>query len=536
MKPVNPDLPTVTRDVRVDQVLKLAIFAVGGQGGGVLNNWIISVAEKHAFDVQATSIAGVAQRTGSTIYYLEMLPPSGDIPVFALAPTEGEIDILIAAEIMEAGRAIARGFLENGYTTVIASAHRQLATQEKVVPGDGTADSSPVMDALRAQAEVLHCFDMQRIAEEECTVISAALFGALAGSGALPFSEESFRDTLRSSGRGVAQSLAAFDRACAIAKGEFEGELDLPLSKQEQGKSAPVSPRGAAHLVRQWETLAGRVRALPAAARTMAEPGLRKTVEFQDLAYGARYLTCLEKIVQQDAASGGEERDYEFTRVAAKHIANAMCYDDILRVAAAKTRLGRFEEIEKEVGAQANHITKVTEYTHPGVEELVSLMPQRIGVWLEKKEARMQRLDQFVNKGRRIRTDRLMGFFAFYVLAGMRRWRRSTLRHAREAAHLEEWLGLCLGRLPRDYDFATESLKARRLIKGYSDTFARGQAKFDKVICATRQLEGRPEAAAGVRQLIDAAMSDPGTKELDDAIAAVQKKTRESPGNILGFT
>jgi indolepyruvate ferredoxin oxidoreductase beta subunit len=49
-------------------------MAVGGQGGGVLTNWIEALAHRNGYAVQATSVAGVAQRTGATIYYMEMAP------------------------------------------------------------------------------------------------------------------------------------------------------------------------------------------------------------------------------------------------------------------------------------------------------------------------------------------------------------------------------------------------------------------------------------------------------------------------------
>ena len=84
-------------------VTKLAIMAVGGQGGGVLTNWITEVAQKGGYRVQATSVAGVAQRTGATIYYIEMAPRTDHLPVFALAPSTGDIDILIAARATPAG-------------------------------------------------------------------------------------------------------------------------------------------------------------------------------------------------------------------------------------------------------------------------------------------------------------------------------------------------------------------------------------------------------------------------------------------------
>jgi indolepyruvate ferredoxin oxidoreductase, beta subunit len=58
-------------------LIKLAIMAVGGQGGGVLTGWIEDMARALGWAVQATSVAGVAQRTGATIYYIEMAPPGG---------------------------------------------------------------------------------------------------------------------------------------------------------------------------------------------------------------------------------------------------------------------------------------------------------------------------------------------------------------------------------------------------------------------------------------------------------------------------
>ena len=60
-----------------DKPLALAVVAMGGQGGGVLADWIVSLAEAQGWMAQTTSVQGVAQRTGATIYYIEMLPGEG---------------------------------------------------------------------------------------------------------------------------------------------------------------------------------------------------------------------------------------------------------------------------------------------------------------------------------------------------------------------------------------------------------------------------------------------------------------------------
>ena len=194
----------------MSEVIKIATLAVGGQGGGVLSDWIVEVAEANGYVAQSTSVAGVAQRTGATIYYIEMVPDTGRLPIFALSPSQGDVDILIAAELMEAGRAIMRGFVTPDRTTLIASSHRISAVSEKIEPGDGRARPDRVWEAAAAASKRLVAFDMERIAAACGSMISASLLGALAGSGVLPFTRKAYEDALSASGRGAKASLAAF--------------------------------------------------------------------------------------------------------------------------------------------------------------------------------------------------------------------------------------------------------------------------------------------------------------------------------------
>src|ERR1700756_4988998 len=92
--------------------ISVAILAMGGQGGGVLADWIVALAESEGWIAQSTSVPGVAQRTGATIYYGEMIRPrEGASPVLSLMPVPGDVDVVIAAEMMEAGRAMQRGLV-----------------------------------------------------------------------------------------------------------------------------------------------------------------------------------------------------------------------------------------------------------------------------------------------------------------------------------------------------------------------------------------------------------------------------------------
>ena len=158
-------------DPATQGILKLALLAVGGQGGGVLTGWIEDLARANGYAAQATSVAGVAQRTGATVYYVEMAPAGDRIPVFSLMPAAGDVDILIAAELMEAGRAIIRGFVTPDRTTLITSTHRMLAVSEKTVPGDGIANAAEVLAAADIAARRVIAADFDAIALAQGSVI-----------------------------------------------------------------------------------------------------------------------------------------------------------------------------------------------------------------------------------------------------------------------------------------------------------------------------------------------------------------------------
>src|SRR6266852_8118593 len=121
--------------------ITLLIAALGGEGGGVLTNWIVSAAEHAGLPVQATSIPGVAQRTGATTYYLEIYPetlPAGSPePVFSLYPMPGDVDVIMASELLEAGRTIEMDYASPDRTTLIASTPRPFAIGEKSALGNG---------------------------------------------------------------------------------------------------------------------------------------------------------------------------------------------------------------------------------------------------------------------------------------------------------------------------------------------------------------------------------------------------------------
>src|SRR5215471_7501289 len=132
------------------QPIKIAILAMGGEGGGVLADWIVDLGEHNGYIAQTTSVPGVAQRTGATIYYVELFPRevaerAGRMPVLALMPTPGDLDVVLASELMEAGRAVQRGLVTPDRTTLVSSTHRVYSIAEKSAMGDGRVDSAELI-------------------------------------------------------------------------------------------------------------------------------------------------------------------------------------------------------------------------------------------------------------------------------------------------------------------------------------------------------------------------------------------------------
>ncbi|MGB8812571.1 MAG: indolepyruvate oxidoreductase subunit beta family protein [Paracoccaceae bacterium] len=505
-----PDSP----DPKLGQIIKLAVMAVGGQGGGVLAGWIEDLARVNGYHCQATSVAGVAQRTGATIYYIEMALNVGSTPIFSLAPAAGDVDILIAAEMMEAGRAIMRGFVTPDRTTLIASTHRALAVSEKSVPGDGIANSAEVIAAAEIAAQRLVLADLEMAATEAGSVISASLFGALAGSNALPFKREAFEAAIRASGKGVAPSLRAFEAGYDAAR----GAAAKPVKMAALTVNAVTGPT---RMLADWHALEARVAALPATVAEMAGPGLRKVVDFQDVSYGSEYLALLETVLAKDSGANG----FSLSREAAKYIANAMAYDDIIRVADLKTRAARAAKIRTEMGATHANLLQLTEFLHPRAEEIAGMLPAKLGAHVEASGKWMARLDRWFNRGRRLRSDSLRDYLLLHTLGGLRGYRRRTLRHHQEIAHLNNWLSVALGYLPSKYDLSVEVLRCRRLVKGYSDTHSRGLSKFDRVMEGITLVVDRDDAADWARRLREAALLDENGHALDGALQTIRSFT-----------
>jgi indolepyruvate ferredoxin oxidoreductase beta subunit len=464
-------------------------------------------------------VPGVAQRTGATIYYIEAMPPlDGRKPILSLMPTPGDVDVVMAAEFMEAGRSILRGLVTPDRTTLIASNHRSFAIGEKIAPGNGIADNGAVAGAIGVAAKTEVIFDMNALAIEHGSVISAAMFGALASADVLPFSRESYLDVIRAGEKGAKASIQTFEAAFDRVKTKSP-DVAAPAQPEQASNNIPSPAACDPHLA----GLVARLKQeLPGPAMAMARAGLKKVVDFQDIAYGAEYLDILGTLHAADRSSGGADRNFAFTQAAAKYLANAMTYDDVIRVADLKTRSARRARIESELELSQGQVLQTTEFMHPRMEEVMGMLPVGLGRWLGTRPRLLNWLDRRINKGRRVRTYSLPSFLALYVVGGLRGMRRRSLRHAVETAHRDEWLKAATEAVGTNYQLGVEILQCRRLVKGYSDTHSRGLSKFDRTLAAITLVAQREDAADWARRLREAALKDSAGKELDGVIQTIK--------------
>src|SRR5215472_3307092 len=202
--------------------ITILIAALGGEGGGVLTDWIVSAAAQLDFPVQSTSIPGVAQRTGATTYYIEIVPvPADELParpVLALAPGVGDVDIVLASELMEAGRTIAGGSVTPDRTLMIASTARSYLVVEKMAMGDGRYDSARLLKAIETHAQRHVLFDMEALAKQNGAMINAVMLGAIAGCGRVPIPAEAFERAIRADGKAVDANLRGFRAGLAAVQ------------------------------------------------------------------------------------------------------------------------------------------------------------------------------------------------------------------------------------------------------------------------------------------------------------------------------
>ena len=192
------------------------------------------------------------------------------------------------------------------------------------------------------------------------------LFGALAGSKALPMQRMAFEAAIHRGGVGVKESVAAFNAGFAAAEG---APSDGAGPGADQGDLAGA---GAG---------ARRGRKLRASRRDVVHAGIERLADYQDIDYAREYLARLKPIIETDKRHGGGAG--KLLAETARELALGMAYEDTVRVAELKIRPSRFARVRAGgAGSADGQILEIAEFLHPRVQEIADTLPARLGRWL----------------------------------------------------------------------------------------------------------------------------------------------------------
>lgn len=506
--------------------ITLLVCALGGEGGGVLTEWLVDIARHAGYAAQSTSIPGVAQRTGATTYYIEVFPVplaqlGGRRPVFSLSPVPGALDAIVSSELLETARQIGNGMSAPLRTLVISSSARIFTTAERMEPGDGRADAQRLLDVVKAFSREHHVFDMNAIARDAGTVVSAVMLGAIAGSGLFPFKREAYEHVVRGGDASAPEKLSKM--AAASLRG-FAAALDAVSAPRAQAAfvnsvmandtaDAPPPPRALP------DELARR---FPPAVHDMLALGHARVLDYQDAGYAALYAQRLGRVL--DAERGADPagaQGFAITREAARWLALWMAFDDIVRVAALKGRASRAQRVRQEVRATDEDIVKVYDHFKPGAAEFAALLPpglsRRVTAWDRRRQARGLAPWALPLK---VGSHSVFGMASLRLLASLRWLRKRGSRFAEEQALIERWLAAVETGTREAWALGHELALCGRLIKGYGSTNERGKHNLLHVIdeLAGRAALSAPARAEAIAAAREAALADEGGKALDAAL------------------
>jgi len=476
--------------------ITLLICALGGEGGGVLSEWLVDVARHAGYAAQATSIPGVAQRTGATTYYIEVFPtPLAQLtrkPIFSLNPVPGKLDMMISSELLETARQVTNGLPAKETTQIITSSSRALTTGERMVLGDGRVDSDKLLQLIQANAARLNVLDMNAIARECGTIVSAVMLGAIAGSSLFPFAVADYKAVVGSGNPIADRSWRGFERGASIVADQIKSK-QMVAQMLADDESSQV----------QTATL------------SIQELGTARMLEYQGASYAKLYTDRL-------AAVSASTNESQVVNETARWLALWMAFDDIVRVADLKSRVSRYERVRAEVKAESGDLVLIYDHFKPGVPEFAGLLPTSLAnpllAWDAKRKLSGKGAFELPLK---VGAHSVFGMLALRFLASLKWLRTRGNRYLLEQKLIEQWL-TAITQMGKSGDaaLALEFAKCGQLIKGYGSTNERGKDNLLHILAHLKTADDAQSAR-------EAALKDEAGKALDTVLVNRGAPARE---------
>ena len=498
--------------------ISVLLCALGGEGGGVLTDWLVEAARVADFPCQATSIPGVAQRTGATTYYLEIMPQTcqqlqGRLPVLGLSPVAGQLDLLVSSELLETVRQITQGMCAQERTRIISSNSRILTTTEKMKPDDGRIDSQALMKIVQSFSLSHHLIDMAGLCQKAGTMVSAVMLGCIAASGVLPMSKHHYQQVIKN-----ASSLKGFELAWQVMTGQSIHIQSVESLLQ------PTPHLHARELPQAWK------QDFPMDLHDTLSLACARLIDYQDEKYAQLYADRLKRLTDLKnpdvkLASVVKACQHEV----ASSMATWMAFDDIIRVSDLKSRPERHQRLRIEVAAKPNDLVRIYDHFKPGLAEIADLMPASLASLLRRhEEKRLLNRRPALSWPIKVPSHTWAGHLMLRMLANLKFIRRLGSRYQAEQIAIESWLQAVIKAFQIHPQAGLEMARCAQLVKGYSATHQRGHRNLNRLLQQFDQpIDRNPaEWALAIASARQAALADESHAEQPQPIRWIGKKPK----------
>lgn len=261
---------------------------------------------------------------------------------------------------------------------------------------------------------------------------------------------------------------------------------------------------------------------LPERAVQVVSDGIHLLMDYQSASYAQLYVDRVRRFV------GRRDVDDAVLVEIARLMAIRMSYEDPIRIAQLK-----LASLESGAGdpreRSADHIGKFR------IDELIEALP---AVAADPVLGVLEKLG-WTHKPVSIRfsTASRWGIRRLKIEASLRRWRRFSVRYAKERAWTERWLHMisrCLEKQPRA---AFAMVQTADMIEGYGDVYRQGLADWHAIIdgLAKPTFDGAlplTDLAAAVAEARAAATPDPRQVALKRTIAEIRARALSAGTNV----
>ncbi len=261
------------------------------------------------------------------------------------------------------------------------------------------------------------------------------------------------------------------------------------------------------------------IERLPQRARAFACLGVARLVDYQDEAYARLYVDRLLPIAEIDAAHG--DGTCRLTTEVARELALGMAYEDTIRVAELKIRPSRIKRVQGEVAAKDGEVLKVAEFLHPRLQEIAETVPAGLGRFLERNRLARRVLEGLTTKGRIVETTSIRGFLMLAAVARLKKPPPPEPAFRARAGVSDRLARSC--RNARQARLSARAWRSRNAARSSKAT-ATPTSVAGKLRPHPRhspRLDGRPDAAAKLTALRQAALADDTGAKLGAAVAAL---------------